>query len=237
LVQRKQTLRRLGMILFSIAILLGLLLTLLRAVPDFEASQFGFYNYGYPKLVSLSCPVLMTVRDQENVTIQLHNTLNRNLKYYVESQISSPLLIDSSVQHPELAPGEIRKLTWQVREQNIVLGNFIFARVFTSASIPNGRHESTCGTVVLNLPFKGGPELYYALLFLTVLSLGVGLWLWFRYRNLANPAMRSRSAWMILISVVIVVGLVLSVFHIWFVALLTVFLALLGIVVFVIPQS
>jgi hypothetical protein len=228
------------MILFSIAILLGLLLTLLRAVPDFEASQFGFYNYGYPKLVSLSCPVLMTVRDQENVTIQLHNTLNSNLKYIVESQFSSPLIIDTidtSVQRPELAPGEVRKLTWQVGEQNIVLGNFIFARVFTWAYIPDGRHESTCGTVILNLPFKGGPELYYALLFLTVLGLGIGLWLWFRYRNVANPAMRSRSAWMIFISVVIVVGLVLSVFHIWFVALLTVFIALLGIVVFVIPQS
>lgn len=235
--QRNPTLRRVGLIVFSIAILLGLLLTLLRAVPDFEASQYIFYNYGYPKLVSLRCPVLMTVRDLENVTIQLHNTLNRDLRYYIEAQFSAPLLMNPSVQHPELAPGEIRKLTWPVSEQNIDLGNFIFARVYTSASIPNGRHESTCGTVVLSLPFKGGPELYYALLFLTVLALGIGLWLWFRYRNLANAAMRSRSAWMIFISVVIVVGLVLSVFNIWLVAILMVFLALLGIVVYVLPQS
>ncbi|NJD58889.1 MAG: hypothetical protein FIA98_05765, partial [Anaerolineae bacterium] len=158
--QRNPSLRKVGFIIFSVAIVMAALLILVKAVPDLESTLYGFIKFNYPRLYSLSCPVLMTPLDQLPVTIRLHNSLDRNLKWFVEAQFSAPGLMDTYDQTLELQPGETRKLSWQVCKQNIDLGNFIFARVFTSATTASGMQEATCGTFVLKLPFSGGPVIY-----------------------------------------------------------------------------
>jgi hypothetical protein len=235
--QRNPTLRRVGLVIFFIAILIGLVLTLLRAIPDLEASMYGFIKYGYPRLYSLSCPVLMTVEDSEPVSIRLHNSLDRNLSYFVEAQLSAPYLIVTDDQRLDLQPGESQKLIWQVDKENIDLGSFIFARVFTSAAAANGFHESTCGTFVLNLPLAGGPAIYYSFFILSLLGIALGLWLWFSNRDYSIPGTSTRSGWMIFLAGVVVVGLVTSLVNFWFVAIVTVFLALLSVGVYLIPHK
>jgi hypothetical protein len=230
-------LRKVGFILFSIAILLGIILTLLRAIPDLEATMYGFIKYGYPRIYSLICPVLMTTQDREPVSIRLHNNLDRNLNYYIETQFSSPILIISSDQNLVLAPGESKVLAWEVGEENIDLGNFIFARVFTSAATTNGFHESTCGTVVINLPFAGGPAIYFSALVLSVFGAGVGFWLWSKHSVKSDPEVLSRFWWMRLMVVVVVIGIVTALIGFWFVAFLMVALAVLATGVMLIPRK
>jgi hypothetical protein len=235
--QRNPTLRRVGLIFFFSAIIIGLALTLARAIPDLEASMYGFIKYGYPRLYSLACPVLMTTQDQEPVTIRLSNSLDRNLNYFIEAQLSSPIIIITDDQNLQLSPGESRKIAWQVGKENIDLGSFIFARVFTSAAAANGFHESTCGTFVLNLPFQGGPTLYYALFALAVIGLFAGLWLWFRYRDLADSGDRVRSGWMVFMAVAVLISLVSSYLNFWFVAIVMVLLILLATFVYLVPRK
>jgi hypothetical protein len=199
--------------------------------------MYGFIKFNYPRLYSLSCQVLMPTQDREPVKIRLHNTLTRELSYFVEAQFSSPSLWETDDQRLVLQPGESRKLAWEVGKENVDLGFFIFARVFTSATTAHGMLESTCGTLVLNLPFKGGPTIYYAMILAVVISMAIGLWLWFHYRDRSQPPSSIYSSWMIFISAVVIIGIASSFFNFWFVAIVMILLALLSIAVFLIPHK
>jgi hypothetical protein len=235
--QRNPTVRRVGSIIFSFAILLGVILTLVRAVPDLEATMYGFIKYKYPRLTSLTCPVLMTSLDSETVTAKLHNPLDRALSWNVDAQFSSNFEITDTSQRFELQPGESRLLSWNVGQENVDLGYFIFARAFASSSSTLPMRESTCGTLVLNIPFKGGPIIFYAVLFLSLLGATLGLIMWSRHADMSDSGAVSQTWWMRFIALVVAIGVIGGIFNFWFMALLMVFLALLATGVFFIPRK
>ncbi len=230
-------LRRVGSVLYAIAIILGVLLILSRAIPDLESTMYGFFRFGYPSLSSLDCPVLMTTQDTEPVTIKLHNTLSRDLTYYVKAEFSSPVLIVDHEQQLTLAPGEARTLSWNVDHNNLSEGNFIFAHIYVSAATVQGMREGTCGTFALPLPIQGGPAIFYGSLIAVVVAGGLGLWLWLRYNILSAPSILSQANWMRFTAVLIAIGLVLAILGIWFFAILVVFVIALSSAVFLIPAK
>ncbi len=220
-------LRRVGFIFFWIYIILGILLNLARSWPDLESTMYGFIKFGYPRLSTLSCPVLMTTLDRLPVTIRLHNSLNRPLSLYIDAQFSSFVLITNSEQSIVLQPGENRSFAWEVGKENIDLHSFIFGRVFTSASTSAGMREATCGTLVLNLPIKGGPMLFYACLVLTIIAGLCALWLMSRYNDKADPAAVSQGWWMFFLALVVAVGVVSGLVKFWFLGVITLILIML----------
>jgi hypothetical protein len=237
LTQQNPILRRVGIISFSIAIFLGILVILVRAVPDMESTMYGFIKYGYPRLSTLSCPVLMTTVDRLPITMRFHNSLDKPLGIYVNAQLSTFVMIVNSEERVYLQPGETRSFSWEVGKENIDLHNFIFARVFTSAATASGMREATCGTLVLNLPFNGGPVIFYASLVLAALAGGVGLWLWPRNSDMSDSAVVSQGWWMRFVAFVIAVGVVAVILNWWFLGILTLVLTMLSLSVFLIPRK
>ena len=229
--------RRVGFISFSIGILLGILLILVRAVPDMESTFYGFIKYDYPGIPSLSCPMLMTYHDRQPVTIRLNNPLDRDLTYYVKAEFSTNLIIATEEERVVVKPGETRTLSWEVGSENIDLNNFIFANVFFSPAAAMKMRASTCGTLVLNLPFSGGPVIFNIILQLAVLTSGFGLWFWPRYSDKGNPAVVYLTWWMRFAAIVIGVGVVAAIFNWWFLAILTLVLIMLSLSVFLLPQK
>ena len=237
MITRKSALSHLGFIIFALALILGVLLCLVRAIPDLEATMFGFIKFGYPALSSMRCPPLMTTSDRQPVTIKLKNNLDRPLAYSVTAQFSSPVLINSVSDRLELQPGETRVLSWDVSQENINMGSFIFARVFTSAAKAQGMNESLCGTFVMNLPLTGGPVIYFAAIFVTALFIVLGLWLWRRNTLLSEPHLVAQFTWMRFNAVLIVIGVIAGYMDSWFASLLCVFLILLTTVVYLAPRK
>ena len=237
MITRKSSLSHLGFIIFAFALILGVLLCLVRAIPDLEATMYGFIKFGYPGISSMSCPPLMTTSDRQTVAIKLKNNLDRPLAWSVTAQFSSPVLIDSVSDRLELQPGETRVLSWDVGKENISMGNFILARVFTSAAMAQGMKESLCGTFVLNLPITGGPFIYYAAVFLTALCLGLGLWLWRTHTLLSESHLVARFTWMRFTGILVILGVVSGYMDWWFAALLCVFLILLSTAVYLVPRK
>lgn len=198
---------------------------------------YGFIKYNYPPIPSLSCPLLMTRADREPVTIRLNNPLDKPVTWTIRYQFSTNLLMETQNERVELQPGETRILSRVVGEENIDLNNYIFARIFTSSSSSLKMRESTCGTLVLNLPFKGGPVIYYTSLIFTIICAAVGLLLWFRYRDKSDPVVASQSTWMLFTTVIIAVGLIASYFDWWFLGILILALAFLSLGVFIISRK
>jgi hypothetical protein len=226
------SLRRVGIISFSIAILLGVLIIVVRAVPDMESTMYGFIKFGYPRLTTLSCPVLMTTLDRLPVTMSLHNSLDKPFGLYVNAQLSTFVAFVTSEERLNLLPGETRSFSWEVGQENIDLHNFIFARVFTSAATASGMREATCGTLVLNLPFKGGPVIFYVSLVLSVLTGAIGLGLWPRHSDLADPGVVTQAWWMRSVALEVAVGIIAVILHLWFIGIITILLTLLTLSVF-----
>jgi hypothetical protein len=234
---RKSALRYLGLIIFIFGIILGVLLCLARAIPDLEATMYGFTKYGYPKLTSLRCPLLMTISDRQNVTIKLANNLDRSLNYYVVAQFSSPILINSVSGKVELQPGETKVLSWEVGNENVSLGNFIFARVYTTASAAHGMKEALCGTFVINYPLTGGPTIYYIAIIVMVLCLALGIWLWRRYTLLSESNLVAQYTWMRFNGILVVLSVAVGFMDWWFFAILSVIGTILTSIVFLIPRK
>jgi len=237
MVQQKPILRKLGLIFFSIAILLGILLNLVTAWPDMEARLYGFVKYTTNSLSSLSCPVLMTTLDREPVTIRLHNSLDKPIIWPVRAEFSAPLEIITVDEKVELQPGETKTISWVVGKENIDLSMFIFARVFAFPASSKAMAESTCGTFILPLPIKGGPFIFYLSLFLTALGIGVGLWLWQRHSDMSDSAVFAQLSRMRFITLVIAVGIIASILSWWPLAILTLALTLVTLSVFLIPRK
>ncbi len=235
--RRNPTLRRIGFIIFLIAIVLGFILILVRAEPDLESTLYGFIKFNYPRLTSLTCPVLMTTLDRELVTVKLHNPLDRVLTWHVQAQFSPNIVLTETSERVDLQPGESRLLSWEVGQENVDLGYFIFARVFASSSSTLPMRESTCGTLVLDLQFNGGPTIFYAVLILSAFGLALGLILWFRFADPSDSGIMSHTWWMRFIALVIVIGVIAAIFNSWFFALLMAFLALLLMGVILMPRK
>jgi len=234
---RSPSLRFVGSLFFWIAILLGILLTLASAWPDMEATVYGFVKYTNVPLPSFSCPVLMTSLDRAPVSIRLHNPTDKPLTQPVRAQFSSMISVVTVDEKVKLQPGETRKLSWEVGEENVDLNNFIFARVLTFPSSSVKMSESTCGTLVLNLPFKGGPVIYYASLFLTVAGAGFGLLLFKRHSDFSEPSDVSAWSRMRFIAIFVAVGLLVSFLGWWPLAILVLAVSVVALTVFLMARK
>jgi hypothetical protein len=234
MVNKNKVLHVVGAVLFLLAILLGVLLTIARAWPDMEAALYGFIKDSYPRLRSLHCPVLMTSQDRLPVTVQLTNPLNQDLTWFVRAQFSTSLAINTVEQKLVLKPGESRMLSWDVDTTNIDLRHLILAYAFASPSAGLRMTEGTCGTYVLNVPIKGGPTIYYSGLGLSVLCVIAGFFFWLRYADLSDPAVIAQSWWMRFLALVIAIGVVTSIVGWWFIGIIALVLTMLTLIVYLV---
>ena len=229
-------LQRVSFIIFTLAVLLGICLTLASAWPDMEAFFYGFDDFTNEKLTTLSCPVLMTAQDRKQITIKLHNPNDEAIVRKVEADFSSRLAILNYPAILEFQPGETKIVAWDIGEENIDLNHFILVSVRAYPSRNVELVESTCGIIVLNLPFKGGPVIFYVAMALAALGRGGGLWLWTRHSDLSEPGVVSQSRFMRFVTGVVIVGVVGSYLENWPVGLLSLVAMLLTWSVFLYPR-
>ncbi len=234
LARKSTTLHRVGAILFSLAIILGILLTTARAWPDMEAALYGFNKDSYPRLRSLHCPILMTSQDRLPVTIRITNPLTQDLTWYISAQFSSSLEITQAEQKLVLKPGEVRIVSWDVDRSNIDLRSLVLAYVFTSPFAGFRMTEGTCGTLVLNIPIQGGPVIYYASMAIFFLAGVVGFWLWLRHADMSEPGVTAQSWWMRFLGLLILIAFVAGFLSYWFLAILFLVLTLLTLIVYLV---
>ena len=113
----------------------------------------------------------------------------------------------------DLSPGESKRLEWTLKPENVVLGNFILANVQVYASYPIPNREKTCGILIMDLP-GSGEIIVTALAAFSLIGLGGGLYLMNSSGLRKNLAPLTWNA-IIFLSVLIIIGLVLSATGSW----------------------
>ncbi|MBN2147487.1 MAG: hypothetical protein JW726_08865 [Anaerolineales bacterium] len=229
---RNRKLRLVGVILFAVGALLGLLFLAASIWGDVEASLFDSGLKPDAALDSYTCPVMITRDEVGTVRAGISNSLDRTIKPLVRMHISDGhiTLIREIDARPEIAAGETFRQGWEVSSEDAVWGMFIFARLYVSAQYPLPSRGGTCGILVADIPVFTGAQVVGAILAVSIITIVVGIVLWAHTSKPMRGRNQERMFAMIVMSLAMLVGIVISMLGAWIPAIVMfVIAAFLGI--------
>lgn len=160
-------------ILFYLGILIGFLLTGMATWADMDATSYGFPITGGERLDTLSCPMLMTKDEVGVFSVKVVNTTDKKISTSIRTDIATQLDPITSYTFAQLAPGETKQVEEKIGPDNLIFGQFIFARASVNA-YPLPSRENVCGVFILDMP-ANGRMITWAMVGLSLLGVSVGL--------------------------------------------------------------
>jgi hypothetical protein len=214
---------------YVIGAAIGLFLILTVTWADMEAASYGFIHLAESGLDGFKCPAWMTREETSSISLTISNPTDGPIRPAVRTMISTPLAYSESVEYVQLAPGESKKLEWEVGPGNIDLKHFILAKAVVYGAHPLPSRETTCGIYILDLPGRGRAILP-VLIGLSLLGLGWGL---YGIQKWVHPkgwlAKNNRS--LTFLAVLVGLGLVVSLMGGWLPGVMILVLVLLVITI------
>jgi len=198
--------RSLGVLLFSIGLLLAA--TLFGAIiwADFEAVLFNPGLQQDAPLRSLRCPLMITRSETGTVTASLSNPLDRSTERYVRAHITDGYvtLMREVNQRVPLEPGEKQQLEWEVTAADAAFERFILVKVILRGRYPLPSRQGTCGILVVDVPLLNGEQLFGLAFTGSLLAMAVGYGFWLRASRPLHESgqQMARAMWMLAASVV-----------------------------------
>ena len=177
---KNKTVRILGVLIFSVGVLLGMALFGIIVWGDFEASMFDPSIKQDASLTTLRCPVMMTRTETGTVTATFTNPLERPIELYTRAHITEGYvtLMREIITTLPLDPGETKPLQWRVTSDDAAFGRLILVKVTVNRKYPLPSRQGTCGILVVGLPYFTGNQVFAFTFAVSLLSMagGAGLW-------------------------------------------------------------
>lgn len=223
--KKNQTRALLAVPFYLVGIIVGLYLVVIAAWADMESAFYGFSRLADAGLGGFDCPVLMTRGETRNISLTISNRTDALISPAVKTEISTSLLTEEYLENLEIAPGETKKLEWEVGPENIDLERFIFAKVLVFSAFPLPNREATCGIFVLDLPVSSRLILPI-LVVVSLLGMGWGLYGMSRF-GVSGHWLASHLRPMTFLAITVALGLVVSFMVGWLPSVLVLAVALL----------
>ncbi len=208
--------RVLGLVLFVLGFVAAVALTALTVWGDLEASLFDTSVSAETSLQSLSCPVFIVRDETGHISASFTNTGERAVERAIRVHISDgrvSVMREERVQEP-LEPGVTARLRWPVTVDDAAYGYLILARVSTLRQFPMPSESSSCGVLVLGLPWGNGLMALVAWLALSLAGMIGGGWLYLADRTLRVRRPRT-TVTIFALGIVAVAGLVAGLLGAW----------------------
>jgi hypothetical protein len=178
---QKKVIRILGVLIFSVGVLLGLALSAGAVWGDLEANLFGVSITADAPLKTLTCPVMVTTAESGTVAATFSNPTDRPISPNVQTHISHGYVtLEREIRtRIRLAPGETQQLQWPVTSDDAAYGYLILVKVLALGQYPLPSRQGSCGILVVNLPSFTGNQVV-AFVFASSSSsmvLGAALWI------------------------------------------------------------
>jgi hypothetical protein len=226
-----------GVGMYTTGIIIGLLLAIFLTWADFEASFFEFGRQSAmlfgrsadQQIDKFSCPLAITRNEMTTINVEIRNPYERQVKTVLRMSRTdgSVILIERFEQQLEFDPGESIQFAWPIQASDAAWGRFIMARAFVIPSSPMPSMASYCGILVIDLPFLTGNQVLGLVSIFGLILLGGGWQLWMRNAEQGILASEKNRRLLAAYALLVVLGLILSVFTNWIVAGALLFLNLL----------
>lgn len=185
-----RVLRILGIFTFSIGALLGMAFFISATWADVESILYGFVKFTNHSTSAMRCPVFVTGDETGVVSVRIRNTTGRVWRPTLRVVTSNRGLMTPRIERLSFEAGENRQVQWELAPENVVLGRFIFVKMYLYAAYPLPDREQSCGILVLDLPGLTGSQVTLAAIVTSLVFMLDGTFLWF----LANRPPRKRNA-------------------------------------------
>jgi len=223
--------RTLGILLFSIGLLLGMALFGAVVWADFEAALFDPSIQQEARLRSLRCPVMITESETGTVSATLSNPLDRPTERYVRAHITDGFvtLMREVNNRVSLAPGETERLQWTVTADDAAFERFILVKIVLRGRYPLPSRQGTCGILVVDVPFLTGDQVFALAFGAGLLSMLAGFGLWLKASRPLRQQARQAARAMVALTGGIVVGTIVALLGWWLPAGVIFLITLIGI--------
>ncbi len=221
----------LGVLLFSLGLLLGIALAAVAVWGDLEAALFDTSAAEGERLGSLSCPLLLTRGESGIVSATFHNPGPVPEERAVRIRVSARhvILMREETARVPLAPGASQRVSWTVDAGDAAYGGLlVLARVSAlrqSAFLP--AQTGSCGILVADLPLISGTVVVATWLILSLAGMFGGGWLWLGGHARLGWQARRGLYLMIALGGVVLLGIVIGLLGLWVPGVLVLALTLL----------
>ena len=193
---------------YLIGTAMGLFLILTITWADMEAASYGFSRLASPGLGGFRCPAWMSRTETNRIALKISNTTDGPLRPAIRTQISTPGIQKEILESVQLAPGESKRLEWEVGPENIDLEHFIFAKSMVYSAYPLPSRETTCGIYIIDLPGRG-EVILPVLIGLSLLGMGWGLYGMKKWGH-SNAWVSKNDRILAFLAILVALGFVLS---------------------------
>jgi hypothetical protein len=217
---KKQYLQILGVTLFALGTLIGLIFYGYILWGDFEASFFDSAIHTDKSFGKLSCPIIITKNETGTIKATFSNPLERSITPRVRTHVTdgSVILMREEETMLQLLPGDQKELSWPISTADAAWDRFIFVRVFVFPTYPVPAMAGYCGTVALNVTNLTGSQVVILTVLGTILLLGSGLAIYVAANQPLKGASRDMTAGMGVLAGATMIGIVTSLLGWWLLA-------------------
>lgn len=192
MVDGKNNIRRIiGMLLFTIGFILGVVFNSLAVWGDLEGTGF-WGNYEAvsfdsdqeidTRLHNLNCPIVMTSDETAEVTTSVTSKIDEPTRGIIQADISEPLVfsrIKSDRQDLRFQAGERKDFGWTVKPSDRLYNRLIFVRVYLWQEFSYGvARTDHCGILVVDSPNLNGGQLVALVIGASLALIAAGFTLW-----------------------------------------------------------
>jgi hypothetical protein len=222
--------RRLGIAFFSLGILIGAVFFSLLSWAKMEAFFYFDYVQAEKTLTTLSCPFILTNRQEGLVTVTYNNPNNQTVSPQVMVEISTPALFRSISLTPAFTARETKRLQWTVSRQDVVFGSLTLVEVYVGPVNGAPDRNGTCGILWVDLPMLTGTEVFYGALAGSLLFLALGWWLWIYGRGPRQARGAEVMRTLLALTAAVLLGMVASILGSWLLGVICLALCVLLVV-------
>lgn len=178
-----QGMNKIGALLFLVGLTMAAVLSVMIFWPDQEARPFAMSLGVKERLPGLACPLIITPRDNAEVTVKVRNTHDRPTSLRFLSSISEGTagLLREDTQQIDLDPGETNTLAWPIAIEDAAYDRIVMARVQRYSRPPFAAGDQSCGVLVINAAQVTGKQIVTGIAVVATLLTGVGIALWLRH--------------------------------------------------------
>jgi hypothetical protein len=229
--QKRTLYRRIGLLLFSIGILIGIAIYGGAVWADLEAFLFDSSLDADSSLSSLSCPVFMTTKETGIISAKISNDTDKPVERILRAHIAEgyvTLMREINSKLP-IEPKSTAPIEWEIYPDDAVYGDrLILFRVYVFPNYPIPTSGAACGVLLFSSEIVSGAQLLWIMLTLSIVLVFGGRWLWHQgTQPITQLRMRNVASAMNWLSGFVLAGIIFSLLGLWGVSGLLLIVALL----------